>query len=72
MAMPYANTVIGVLKAALRLVESCSHIPRAVRRCENLREAVYEVTAELEVVARKEPRSELVAHAGENFCQKTR
>jgi hypothetical protein len=42
---------IGVLKAALRLVESCRHIPENSPALQKLRDAVYEVTAELEVVA---------------------
>ncbi|HXS75663.1 MAG TPA: hypothetical protein VN753_05750 [Terracidiphilus sp.] len=70
MSMPYASTVIGVLKASLRLVESCCHIPETSPALQKLREAVHDVTAELEVVARKEPRSELVQPAGEDFYQK--
>jgi len=27
MPTPYASTVIGVLKAAMRLVETCCHLP---------------------------------------------
>jgi hypothetical protein len=70
MSVPYASTVIGVLKAALRLVETCCHLPENSPALEKLREAVREVTAELEVVAKKEPRSELVSAAGEDFYQK--
>ena len=56
--MPYASTVIGVLKAALRLVETCCHIPESSPALQKLREAVHEVTAELEVIAKKEPPHE--------------
>jgi hypothetical protein len=70
MPMPYASTVIGVLKAALRLVESCCYISESSPALQKLREAVHEVTAELEVIARKEPRSELVQPAGEDFYEK--
>lgn len=58
--MPYASTVIGVLKAALRLVETCCHISESSPALQKLREAVHEVTAELEVIATKEPHNETV------------
>jgi hypothetical protein len=65
--MPYASTVIGVLKAALRLVETCCHIPETSPSLQKLREAVHEVTAELEVIAKKEPSHDAVLPAHGNF-----
>ena len=67
MALPYASTVIGVLKAALRLVETSCHIPESSPALQKLREAVHEVTAELDVIAKREPHSESVHTADENF-----
>jgi len=67
MTMPYPSTVIGVLKAALRLVETCSHIPESSPALQMLREAVPEVTAELELVAKREPHHEVVLPADEDF-----
>jgi hypothetical protein len=64
---PYASTVIGVLKAALRLVDSCCHVPVTSPALEKLREAVHEVTAELEVIAKKEPHYEALRPADGNF-----
>jgi hypothetical protein len=54
-ALPYARTVIGVLNATLRLVETCGHIPESTPALQKLREAVHEVRAELEVIAKREP-----------------
>ena len=65
--MPYASTVIGVLKAALRLVETCCHIPETSPALQRLREAVHEVTTELEVIAKKEPPHQAVLPADGNF-----
>jgi hypothetical protein len=67
MTMPYASTVIGVLNAALRLVDSCCHIPETSPALHKLREAVHEVTAELELIAKKEPHHEAVHPADGNF-----
>jgi hypothetical protein len=65
--MPYASTVMGVLKAALHLVETCCHISEASPALQKLREAVHEVTAELEVIAKKEPQHEQLKPADERF-----
>jgi hypothetical protein len=65
--MPYASTVIGVLKATLHLVENCCHIPETSPALQKLHEAVHEVATELEVIAKKETRSEGVVPADENF-----
>jgi hypothetical protein len=67
MTMPYASTVIGVLKAAFRLGETCCHLPETSPAPQKLREAVHEVTAELEVIAKKEPSHEAVLPANGNF-----
>ena len=67
--MPYASTVIGVLKAALRLVETCCHIPETSPALQKLREAVHEVTAELEVIAKKEPGHDAVLPSEGNFTK---
>ena len=64
--MPYASTVISVLKAALRLVETCCHIPETSPALAKLREAVHEVTAELEVAAKREPHHDFKSADG-NF-----
>ena len=69
MPMPYASTVIGVLEAAMRLVETCCHLPETSPALQKLREAVQEVTAELEVISRKEPHSEF-SSAGPDFYEK--
>ena len=68
---PYASTVIGVLKAAMRLVEGCCHLPETSPALHKLREAVQEVTAELEVIARNEANSEFHTVA-ENFYSNQR
>jgi|KBSMisStandDraft_5_1062788.scaffolds.fasta_scaffold1077851_1 hypothetical protein len=70
MPLPYASTVIGVLKATLRLVEDCCHLPASSPALQKLQDAIHEVSAELEVVARKEPRAEVVQPAGEDFYTK--
>ena len=67
MTMPYPSTVIGVLKAALRLVETSSHIPESSPALQKLREAVLEVTAELEVDAKKEPHYDFKAADGDFY-----
>jgi hypothetical protein len=67
MLTPYASTVIGVLKATLRLVETCCHIPETSPALKKLREGVHEVTAELEVTAKREPHHEAVVPADGNF-----
>jgi len=69
MPTPYASTVIGVLKAAMRLVESCCHLPETSPALHKLREAVNEVTAELEVIASKEPHWEF-SSPGADFYEK--
>jgi hypothetical protein len=65
--MPYASTVIGVLNAALRLVDTCCHIPETSLALQKLRESVREVTAELELIAKKEPHHEFKAADGNFF-----
>jgi len=67
MVMPYASTVIGAPRAALRLVETCCHIPETSPSLQKLREAVHEVTAELEVIAKKEPGRDAFLPADGNF-----
>jgi len=67
MPMPYASTVIGVLNSALRLAETCRHIPETSPALQKLREAVYEVSAELEVAAKREPQTKMVRAADGDF-----
>ncbi len=64
--MPYARTVISVLQTTLSLVESCGHLPGDSSALAKLREGVEQTIAELESVAKRDPRSEFQA-ADENF-----
>jgi len=65
--MPYASTVIGVLKAALRLTETCCHIPETSTALQRLRKPFHEVTAELELAAKREPHQDDIKPADVNF-----
>lgn len=68
MGVPYASTVITVLRVALRIVESCGHLQPET--FENFRKSVEAAIVELERVAKKEPRLEIFEPAGEDFYQK--
>ena len=68
MGVPYASTVITVLRVALRIVESSGHLKSET--LQSFQESVGAAIAELEQVAKKEPRVELFQPAGEDFYQK--
>jgi len=70
MPSPFASTVIGVLNSALRLVENCCHIPANSPALKKLRQAVHEVTAELEVAANNEAHFDPVSPASEDFYRR--
>ncbi|HEY1578111.1 MAG TPA: hypothetical protein VGF82_13660 [Terracidiphilus sp.] len=70
MGVPYASTVITVLRVALRIVENCGHLKSET--LQDFQESVGAAIAELEQVAKKEPHVEAVQPAGEDFYQRQR
>jgi len=70
MLLPYASTLISVVKAALKLVESSGHLPESSPALHQMREAVRAVTAELAPVARNETHHDPIHAAAEDFYQR--
>lgn len=58
LVMPYARTVLGVLKGAMRLVGDSGYLTPESPALQSLRESAKAVCIELEQIAEREPRAE--------------